>query len=131
MALYYCFNLAKAFSILFLLLILVIVTNNNDNVSSQMSMVKEAQATFTTLSFHPDSNTATITNIQLPGIIPNNSNNPTPATPSSSSDSSTTPNPAGNSPASSTTPLPSIIHRNTRARAAIGGPSSRNMGGRI
>jgi glucose/arabinose dehydrogenase len=120
MAQYYCFNLAKAFSILFLLLILVIVTNNN--VYSQMSMVKEAQAAFTTLSFHHDSNIAAITNVVLPGIIPSNNNNSTSATPSSS-DSSTTPNPAGNSPASSTTLLPSIIHRNTRARAAIGGPT--------
>ena len=85
-------------------------------------MVKEAQAAFTILSFHHDSNIAAITNVVLPGIIPSNNNNSTSATPSSS-DSSTTPNPAGNSPASSTTLLPSIIHRNTRARAAIGGPT--------
>jgi hypothetical protein len=81
-------------------------------------IAKQAQAT-TISSFRSDSDIATITNIQLPGIIPNNNNNnnpssaPTRTSPSSpSSDSVTTSNPSSNSPAASTPPA-TIVHRNT------------------
>src|SRR5919198_4848801 len=104
---------------------------NNDNAlllllpsesSQQISKIIQTAAAISTTS--ADSNfdfhrtAATITDVQLPGIIPNNNNNnitppppppPPPARPTFPS-------------ASPSAPPPPITH-NTRARAAVGGPT--------
>src|SRR5919198_449371 len=98
---------------------------NNDNAlllllpsesSQQISKIIQTAAAISTTS--ADSNfdfhrtAATITDVQLPGIIPNNNNNnitPPPTHPTFPS-------------ASPSAPPPPITH-NTRARAAVGGPT--------
>ncbi|MFL6425129.1 MAG: hypothetical protein ACJ71R_16265, partial [Nitrososphaeraceae archaeon] len=71
------------------------------------------------------SDIATITNVQLPGIIPDNNNNLRPSPPSGNgSVTNTNTNPTNNSPqVTGTNTIPPIVHRNTRARTAIGGPT--------
>ncbi|MFL6320038.1 MAG: PQQ-dependent sugar dehydrogenase, partial [Nitrososphaeraceae archaeon] len=89
--------------------------------SSPILKIVQAAATTTTTSpsssyshsnFH--STTINITNIQLLGIIPNDSNNPT-----SPPEFPATPNPASNN---NNPPPPPIIH-NTRARPSAAGPT--------
>jgi aldose sugar dehydrogenase len=103
-------------TLIFLVLITVLCTYDNNALSSSPSstiskIVQAAAAISPSSSYsHYGFNTPTITNIQFPGIIPDNNNPP----PTSNSPSS---NPASNSP-----PPPPIKY-NTRARAAIGGPT--------
>jgi aldose sugar dehydrogenase len=104
-------KIAKSFSLLSLILILVI----GNTTPSPIIIAKQALAI---ISSRSDSNTATITNIQLPGIIPNNSDNP-PAPHSSGTGLVTNTNPSSSNPQSAAPPA--IVHRNTRARPAIGG----------
>ncbi|HJT48580.1 MAG TPA: PQQ-dependent sugar dehydrogenase [Nitrososphaeraceae archaeon] len=73
---------------------------------------------------------ATITKVQLPGILPNNNenennnnNNPSNPTPTLSPTNPSTNNNNQGTAATTATTAPSIVHRNTRARAAIGGPT--------
>jgi aldose sugar dehydrogenase len=106
-------KIAKPFSLLSLILILVIV----NNIPSPIIIAKQALAI---ISSRSDSNTATITNIQLPSIIPNNNNNP-PAHHSSGTGFVTNTNPSSSNPQSAAPPA--TVHRNTRARPAIGGPT--------
>jgi aldose sugar dehydrogenase len=106
-------KIAKPFSLLSLILISVIV----NNIPSPIIIAKQALAI---ISSRSDSNTATITNIQLPGIIPNNNNNP-PASHSSDTGFVTNTNPSSSNPQSAAPPA--TVHRNTRARPAIGGPT--------
>jgi glucose/arabinose dehydrogenase len=103
-------------TLIFLVLITVLCTYNNallSSPSSTISKIVQAAAAISPSSSdsHYGFNTPTITNIQFPGIIPDNNNPP----PTSTSPSS---NPASNSP-----PPPPPIKYNTRARAAIGGPT--------
>jgi hypothetical protein len=76
-------------------------------------------------SFRSDSNIATITNVQLPGIHPNNNRSSPPASSSNfGSNIISNSNPSTNNHQSSaTTTTPPLVHRNTRARHAIGGPT--------
>ena len=112
-------KIAKSFSMLVLALILA----NSSNSYSQI-IVKQAQAASNAIiPLNSDSNKATITNVQLPGILPNNGNNgdenpsiPTPTSPR------TNPSANNNQGPATTTTVPSIVHRNTRAHAAVGGP---------
>jgi aldose sugar dehydrogenase len=112
-------KIAKSFSMLVLALILA----NSSNSYSQI-IVKQAQAASNAIiPLNSDSNKATITNVQLPGILPNNENNgnenpsiPTPTSPR------TNPSANNNQGPATTTTVPSIVHRNTRAHAAVGGP---------
>jgi aldose sugar dehydrogenase len=106
-------KIAKPFSLLSLILILVIV----NNIPSPIIIAKQALAI---ISSRSDSNTATITNIQLPSIISNNNNNP-PAHHSSDTGFVTNTNPSSSNPQSAAPPA--TVHRNTRARPAIGGPT--------
>src|SRR5919198_1113238 len=112
------------------LLVLIVVLSTYDNnilslsASPKSKIVQAVAAIYTTSSdSHFVFNTGTITNIQLPGIIPNNNNNNPSISPSPSSSSAPPPppppNPSSNSP---TAASPPIVHRNTRARPAIGGP---------
>src|SRR5919198_63740 len=104
-------------TLIFLVLITVLCTYNNNALlsspSSTISKIVQAAAAISPSSSdsHYGFNTPTTTNIQFPGIIPDNNNPP----PTSTSPSS---NPASNSP-----PPPPPIKYNTRARAAIGGPT--------
>jgi aldose sugar dehydrogenase len=105
------------FALIFLVLIIVLSIYGNDALSSSpISKVAQAAVAISvspSSDSHPDFNTAaTIAKIQFPGIIPSNNNNNNP-----SSDSAT-PNLASNS-----TPSPPIVHRNTRARPALEGPT--------
>jgi aldose sugar dehydrogenase len=110
-------KIAKPFSLLSLILILVIV----NNIPSPIIIAKQALAI---ISSRSDSNTATITNIQLPSIIPNNNNNP-PAHHSSDTGFVTNTNPSSSNPQSAAPPA--TVHRNTRARPAIGGPTLNDL----
>jgi aldose sugar dehydrogenase len=112
-------KIAKSFSMLVLALILA----NSSNSYSQI-IVKQAQAASNAIiPLTSDSNKATIANVQLPGILPKNGNNgdenpsiPTPTSPR------TNPSANNNQGPATTTTVPSIVHRNTRAHAAVGGP---------
>jgi len=125
-------KIAKSYSILYLVIILVIASSNMSSPTTILAKQAQAQATNAFHSvFHSDPNITTITNIQLPGILPNNNNNEnennqSPSSPSTSTDTGSTTNtiPSSNNPSSSaSTNIPPIVHRNTRARAAIGGPT--------
>jgi glucose/arabinose dehydrogenase len=106
-------KIAKPFSLLSLILILVIA----NNIPSPIIIAKQALAI---ISSRSESNIATITNTQLLGIIPNNNSNP-PASHSSGTGLVTNANTTGSNPQSAAPPA--IVHRNTRARPAIGGPT--------
>lgn len=95
-------KIAKPFSLLSSILILVIA----NNTPSPIIIAKQALAI---ISSRSDSNTATITNIRLPGIIPNNNNNP-PAPYSSGTGFVTNTNPSSSNPQSAAPPA--IVHRN-------------------
>jgi hypothetical protein len=119
-------TVAKTLLILCSVLILVIL--NNSMLSPIMLIAKQARAVTTTSpsSFRSYSNITTITNIQLPDILPNNNPSSLPASSSSSGSSIiTNANPSTNNHQSSatTSASPPLAHRNTRARAAIGGPT--------
>jgi glucose/arabinose dehydrogenase len=125
-------KIAKSYSILYLVIILVIASSNMSSPTTILAKQAQAQATNAFHSvFHSDPNITTITNIQLPGILPNNNNNEnennqSPSSPSTSTGTGSTTNtiPSSNNPSSSaSTNIPPIVHRNTRARAAIGGPT--------
>ncbi|HJT49886.1 MAG TPA: PQQ-dependent sugar dehydrogenase [Nitrososphaeraceae archaeon] len=124
------FKIAK--SLPMLALIFILVTANNNIYLPTIVVAKQARATTTSLlysSFPLHSNTATITKVQLPGILPNNNNNNNnnPSPPAASSSSSTIGNTTSasvnnrqTSAIATTTPL---VHRNARARAVAGGPT--------
>jgi glucose/arabinose dehydrogenase len=120
----YYSKITRPFSILSLVLILVIA---NNNISTPMDTIaKQASATTTFPSyFRTFSNIATITNVQLPGIIADNNNTSPPSSSfGTGTGSVTNTNPTNNSPqVTGTITIPPIVHRNTRARAAIGGPT--------
>ena len=90
---------------------------------------KQAYAATSAILLNSNSNIATITKVQLPGILPNNNdnennNNNNPSTLTPTSPPTTNPSPANNNQGpATTTNIPTIVHRNTRARAAIGGPT--------
>ena len=57
------------------MLVLALILANSSNSYSQI-IVKQAQAASNAIiPLNSDSNKATITNVQLPGILPNNENN--------------------------------------------------------
>src|ERR687886_236945 len=120
----YYLKMAKSLSIPLLLVLIVVFANDSNNMSfSPIIIAKHAKATVTVSpSYSDNSDIATITKIQLPGIIPNiNNNNNNSASPSPSGSAAS--NAASNNPQSASSPLPPIVHRNTRARPAIGGPT--------
>ena len=126
----YYLKMAKSLSIPLLLVLIVMFVNNSDNTVSFSPIIiaKHAKATVTVSpSYSDNSDIATITKIQLPGIIPNiNNNNNNASSPSAtpSPSGSAASNAASNNPQPSAPPsLPPIVHRNTRARPAIGGPT--------
>jgi len=76
--------------------------------------------------FKSDFSTATITKIQLPGIIPNNNNHSPPSNPPSLSfDFANTSNASSNNNNNNTPPPPPLTH-NTRARPSLIGPTLNN-----
>src|ERR1051325_920945 len=110
-------KIAKSFSMLVLALILA----NSSNSYSQI-IVKQAQAASNAIiPLNSDSSKATITNVQLPGILPNNENNgnennnnnipsiPTPTLPSTTNPPATTNN-NNKGPPSTATNIPPIVH---------------------
>src|ERR1051325_4546029 len=123
----YHLRIAKSFPMLILIFILA------TNISLPIMMIaKQARAATTALSyssFRLHSNIATITNVQLPGILPNNNNNNNPSPPIVSSSSSTISNSSASvnnrqtSAIATTTTTTPLVHRNTRARSAAGGPT--------
>jgi len=121
---HYYSKIAKSSVMLLLALLLA-----NSSIYSQI-ISKHAYAATSAIFLNSNSNMATIRNVQLPGILPNNNENennnnnnpsiPTPASPPT--------NPSANNnnqghATTTTTTVPSFVHRNTRARAAIGGPT--------
>jgi aldose sugar dehydrogenase len=115
-----------SFSILtFTIVIIALYTIDNSVTLSPLprisKVVQSAAAILHTYSgIHSDSSTAaTFTEVQLPGIIPNNNNNNnvSPASPSPSINFANTSNTSNTSP-----PPPPITH-NTRARASLTGPT--------
>jgi hypothetical protein len=92
-----------------------ILLSSSTTSSSPISKILQAAAAISTTTSSSYSHSATITKIQLPGIIPNNNNNPSPISPP------TFPTSPQASP-SALPPAPPIIH-NTRARPALGGPT--------
>src|SRR5919202_3267593 len=113
-------KIAKSFSMLVLALILA----NSSNSYSQI-IVKQAQAASNAIiPLNSDSNKATITKVQLPGVLPNNNENNNNNNPSTLTPISPPTNPSANNnnnnnqgPATTTTAIvPPIVHRNTRAR---------------
>jgi aldose sugar dehydrogenase len=122
-------KIAKPFSILLLALILFFSNSNSNTLLPIITITKQAQAaTFTSFSLfssspHDSHDTASITKVQLPGIIPNNNSNNNPAStfpPPPKSGTTNTSNAANNNP--NTPPAPPIIH-NTKARPVAGGPT--------
>src|SRR5918911_1536009 len=117
-------KVAKSFS----MLVLALFLTNSSNSYSQI-IVKQAQAASNAIiPLNSDSNKATITNVQFPGILPNNENNDNENNnnnnPSFPTLTSPPTNPsAKNNQGPATTNIPPIVHRNTRARAAIAGPT--------
>src|SRR5919199_893715 len=98
------FKNSKSFSLLLFLVTILLFGNSKNNVSLPIIMISnQAQATTYSLSSSRSSlGSATITNIQLPGIIPNNNPSPPPAAsspPTSTGNINTaTANPASNNP---------------------------------
>src|SRR5919202_1704470 len=90
----YFVKIAKSFSILLLLALTLVIANTNMS-SSIIVVANEAHATTTSYSSNSDSSNATITKIQS----------------------------INNNPPSLPAAPPAIIHRNTRAPTAIGGPT--------
>jgi aldose sugar dehydrogenase len=111
------------------LLLLALLLANSGTYLQIIS--KQAYAATSAIFLNSNSNMATIAKVQLPGILTNNNenenndNNNNPSTPTPTSPPT---NPSANNnnqgPATTTTTtVPSIVHRNTRARAAIAGPT--------
>jgi glucose/arabinose dehydrogenase len=129
LTMHYCLKIAKPFSILLLALILFFSNSNSNTSLPIITITKQAQATtFTSFSFfssspHDSHDTASITKVQLPGIIPNNNGNNNPPNtfpPPSKSGTTNTSNATSNNP--NAPPAPPIIH-NTKARPVAGGPT--------
>jgi aldose sugar dehydrogenase len=91
----YFVKIAKSFSILLLLALTLVIANTNMSSSIIVVVANEAHAATTSYSSNSDSSNATITKIQS----------------------------INNNPPSLPAAPPAIIHRNTRAPTAIGGPT--------
>jgi aldose sugar dehydrogenase len=111
------------------IMILFVYSGGNDNLlSSQTSNIIRAATAIPTYYYpriisRDTTNAATITNVQLPGIIPNNNdNNSSPPIFSSSPSASIPPTSSRQTSLATSRPAPPII-RNTRAPTAPGGPT--------
>jgi glucose/arabinose dehydrogenase len=97
----------------------ILLSSSSPSSPAISKIVQAAAAIPASSSSYSIFNTAaTITNIQLPGIIPND-NNPPPASTSPSSDFSNTSNASSNNKGAPPPP----ITQNTRARPSIAGPT--------
>jgi hypothetical protein len=104
-------------------IITVYALGNNDTVSPSLGISKVFQSATAILYAHIDSGSdfstvAKIRRVQLPGIIPNDNNNSTLASPSPSFNFANTSNVSNN-----VSPPPPTLTHNTRARASLTGPT--------
>src|ERR687886_1637578 len=102
----YYLKMAKSLSIPLLLVLIVVFANDSNNMSfSPIIIAKEAKAAvIVSPSYSDNSDIATITKIQLPGIIPNINNNNNNASSPSSSSATTSPSGSAASNAASNNP---------------------------